>query len=90
MLVGSPTEHRGQQLSIKDILGIGKVACDLLLNSTALMIPEGVGSKHIPHSDRFDMQGHIQVLLRNREEIARDGLLRVGVKVTSHRCGDGG
>ena len=36
------------------------------------------------------MQGHIQVLLRYREKIARDGLLRLGVKVAPHRRADVG
>ena len=60
----------------------------LLLDGAALLIPTLRGIKHALHSQRLDVQRHVDVLGRHGEQVLRDALARIGIEVTAHDGAD--
>ena len=83
-------EHRLEQLHFKNVFRVGQILGHFLFNRAALLFPEGIRAGDVAHAGGFDAQGHFQILGRRGEEILREGLLGVGVKIAAQTGGDVG
>jgi hypothetical protein len=84
MGIGRPLEHGCQELAVKDVLGIGQIPGDFLLDGTPFLLPELFGVHDATHAHGLDMEGHLQVVSRHRKKILGNGLLGIGVEAAAH------
>src|SRR5713226_1693855 len=85
MSVRRPRKDDAQESRIEQVLRIGKILRDLLLDGAPLLFPKSFREKNVTHPNRFDVESDFKIARRNRKEILRHGLLGSGVKIAAHR-----
>ena len=76
------------QLFVKLVGRRGEVLRYFLLDRSAFLVPCLFVVGYRPHPQRFDMEGDIDVLGRNRVQILREALARIGVELPAHHAAD--
>jgi hypothetical protein len=88
MLIGRAGKQDRAKLLVENVSRCGEVLRHFLLDGAAFLIPTLLRIEHAAHARRFDMERHIDILGRNREQILRQAFARVRVEVTAHDAAD--
>ena len=83
-------EHFRAHLLVEDVVRIGQILGHLLLDRAALLLPLALRVEHTAHPQRLDVQGDVEVLRRDGEDVLGHALPRVGIEVASHDTADVG
>src|ERR1039457_7146756 len=89
MFVRGALKQFAQEPGLKDILWIGQILYDFLLNGPTFLSPCFVRIKNTAHSYRLNMQCRFQVFNRDGKEILRQGLLGLRIEITSNGGNNG-
>ncbi len=87
-LVRRALEDLGEGLLVGDVLGVGQILGDLLLDRAALVTPEIVGGEDAAHARRLDAEWQLDLVGGHREVVLGHRLLRIGVESAAHRRRD--